>query len=175
MRLSFFERVRALKQEPIASVKMMGMSEGQKVVDIGAGSGYLTIPAALAVGMRGIVYSVEPNPTKSDRIMKRVAGEGLQNVRVLETGAEELQAIPSDSIDFAFSAFSIHHFNDRQVALSEIRRVLKKGGTFYVWDRVPGWIVRHGTRVEELSKFSDGFEKFELLGTRGTVRARFTK
>jgi ubiquinone/menaquinone biosynthesis C-methylase UbiE len=75
----------------------------------------------------------------------------------------------------AFSAFSIHHFNDRQIALSEIRRILKKGGTFYVWDRVPGRIVRYGTKVEELSKLSDGFEKFELLGIRGTVKARFTK
>ena len=175
MRLSFFERVRVLRQEPIASVRMMGVSEGQKVVDIGAGSGYFTIPAALVVGTRGIVYSVEPDSTRSDRIAKRVAGEGLQNVRVLATGAEELQAISSDSIDLAFSTFSIHHFSDRQVALSEIRRILRKGGTFYVWDRKPGRIVKHGTKVEELSKFSDGFEKFELLGTKGAVRARFTK
>lgn len=145
------------------------------MVDVGAGKGYLTIPASIIVGRRGLVYSVEPDPARSRRIRERVASEGIENVRVLTTGAERLEDIPSDSVDLAFSAFSIHHFNDKQAGFAEIRRTLRNGGRFYVWDRAPGTIMRHGTRSEELDGLSGGFVRFELLSAGRTVRARFTK
>ena len=175
MKLTLSERFRALFQEPIAAARAAGIAEGQKVADIGAGLGYFTIPAAIIVGRTGLVYSVEPDPARSRRIRNRVVTERLENVRVLTTGAERLGDIPSGSVDLAFSAFSMHHFNDRQAGLAEIRRILREGGSFYVWDRVPGIIMRHGTRPEELSQLSPGFSKFELLGTGRTARARFTK
>jgi len=153
----------------------MGIAAGQKVVDIGAGQGYFTIPAAIVVGSTGMVYAVEPDPARSNRIRRRIASEGIGNVTVMTVGAEELGGISAGSIDLAFSAFSLHHFNDRKAALSEIKRVLRSGGVFYVWDRVPGRIIRHGTQVEELNSLSDGFAKFELIDAGSTVRARFTK
>jgi len=159
----------------MAAVRKMGVTEGQKVVDVGAGLGYFTVPAATIVGGAGMVYAVEPDPTRSDKIRKRIASEGVKNVSVLTAGAEELGGIPSGSIDLAFSAFSIHHFKDRKAALSEIKRVLRSGGVFYVWDRVPGGIIRHGTRVEELNTLSEGFASFELLDAERTIRARFMK
>jgi len=137
--------------------------------------GYFTIPAAIIVGRTGLVYSVEPDPARSDRIRNRIAAEKLENVRVLTTGAERLGDISSGSVDLAFSAFSMHHFTDRQAGLTEIRRILREGGSFYVWDRVPGRIIRHGTRPEELNQLSSGFSKLELLDTGRTLRARFTK
>jgi len=69
----------------------------------------------------------------------------------------------------------MHHFNDKQAGLAEIRRTLRNGGKFYVWDRVPGAIMKHGTRPEELDGLSGGFARFELLSAGRTVRARFTK
>lgn len=175
MKLTLSERFRALFQEPIATTRAIGIAEGQTVADIGAGLGYFTIPAAIIVGQTGLVYSVEPDPARSDRIRDRVLAEKLENVRVLTTGAEKLGDIPSDSVDLAFSAFSMHHLNDRQAGLAEIKRILREGGNFYVWDRVPGMIVRHGTRPEELDQISPGFSKLELLDTGRTLRARFTK
>lgn len=175
LKLTMVERLRALRQDPTASVRTMGVSEGLKVADIGAGIGYFTVPAALVVGPAGLVYSVEPDAVRSARISKRVAAEGLQNVQVLTTGAEQLGAIATGSLDVAFSAFSFHHFSDRQAALAELRRVLHADGSFYVWDRVPGLLVRHGTRRDELGGLAEGFARFEPLGAGKTVRARFTK
>jgi ubiquinone/menaquinone biosynthesis C-methylase UbiE len=175
MKLTLAERLRSLFQEPYAAAKEIGISEGQNVADIGAGKGYLTIPASTIVGRKGLVYSVEPDPTRSGMIRERAASEGLENVRVLTTGAEHLEEIPSDSVDLAFAAFSMHHFDDKQASLAEIRRILRSGGRFYVWDRVPGIVMKHGTRPEELDRLSGGFTNFELLSTKRTVRARFTK
>ena len=156
-------------------MKKVGIREGQRVADIGAGYGYFTVPAAMIVGESGLVYSVEPDWARSERIRTRVTSEGLHNVRVLNTGAEQLSDIPSDAVDLAFSAFTLHHFHDKNAARSEVRRILRAGGVFYVWDRVPGNIIRHGTRPEQLNEFTEGFSSFELLAGGRSVRARFTK
>lgn len=175
MKLTVSERFRSLFQEPFAAVREMGVAEGLRVADLGAGEGYFTIPAAIAVGSAGFVYSVEPDQRRSDRIRARAAKEGLSNLRVLTSRAEDLGDIPSGEVDLAFSAFTLHHFEDRDAALAEVRRVLRDGGTFYVWDRVPGRVFRWGTRQEELGQVAAGFASFESLGRGRTVRAKFRK
>jgi ubiquinone/menaquinone biosynthesis C-methylase UbiE len=175
MKLTFAELLRSLFQNPYAAAKKIGISEGQTVADIGAGKGYLTLPASTIVGRKGLVYSVEPDSARSRRIRERVASEGMENVRVLTTGVEQLKDILSGSVDLAFSAFSMHHFKSKQAGFAKIKRTLRDGGLFYVWDRVRSTIMRHGTRPEELDQLSGGFAGFELLSAGRTVRARFTK
>jgi ubiquinone/menaquinone biosynthesis C-methylase UbiE len=175
MKLSLSERFRALVQDPAEEVRKMGVSEGMSVADVGAGLGYFTIPSAVIVGQSGVVYSIEPDPRRSARIQERVKSEGLHNVRVLMTGAEHLDAVPAGTVDTAFSAFTLHHFVDREAAFGQVSRLLKAGGTFYIWDRVPGAFVRHGTRAEELKRSLPGFSRFELLSSGRSVRARYTK
>lgn len=173
--MTLTERFRAIFQDPFAAVRTAGVREGQTVADIGAGLGYFTIATAETVGETGLVYAIEPDNARSEKIRRRVAEGKVQNVRVLTTGAEQLGDVQSDSVDLAFSAFSMHHFNDRQVALAEVRRILKVGGSFYMWDRMPGLLIRHGTQPEELNSLSAGFSNLELLSKKGTTRARFTK
>jgi len=175
MKMTITERLRSQFQNPFDAVKKIGVAEGMKVADIGAGQGYLTIPTAEVVGKTGLVYSVEPDPKRSNRIKARVESEGLSNVKVIVAKAESLGDVPSGGVDLAFSAFSIHHFEDRKAALAEVRRILRDGGTFYVWDRVPGRIVRWGTHPEDLRQIADGFKKFEQLETQKAIRAKFTK
>ena len=175
MRLSLTERVRALFQEPFASVRAMGVTEGMTVADIGSGLGYFTIPAALVAGEKGLVYSVEPDPARSGKVEARVRKEELGNVRVITSGAEHMGEVPSGSVDLAFSAFTMLHFEDRGSALGEVRRILREGGTFYLWDRVPGRMMRWGTRPGELAAMGASFSRFEPLSTKKTIRARFTK
>lgn len=145
------------------------------VTDVGARTGYFTIPSAVVVGKNGHVYAVEPDSKRSDRIRQRVAKEGLGNVDVLSTPAENLADIPSGSTDLAFSAFSFHHIANRHAFLAEIRRILRNGGTFYLWDETPGIISKWGTKPEDLDQIANGFTSFEPLETRKTIRARFMK
>ena len=175
MKMSLSERFRSLYQDPFAAVKGMGVSGGLRVADVGAGRGYLTVPAAMVVGSGGLVYSIEPDATKSETIRRRAASESLDNVKVLTTTAERMTEIPPGDVDLAFSVFSAHHFADRETALGEIGRILRDGGLFYVWDRVPNRITKHGTRQDELEAMRSGFSRFESLSTRRTVRGRFTK
>jgi ubiquinone/menaquinone biosynthesis C-methylase UbiE len=173
--MTFSERFRSLYQHPTATTRELGVSEGKRVADVGAGNGYLTIAAASIVGPSGFVYAVEPDSTRSQRVQERSVSGGFKNVRVLTTTAENLKDIPSDDVDLAFSVFSLHHFSDMIAGTAEIRRILHAGGVFYVWDRVPSIIIRHGTRPEELDQLKTGFRTFELLSRGMSLRARFTK
>ena len=169
------ERLRARFQEPVAALRQAGALEGQRIVDLGAGHGFFTVPAAMVVGPSGFVYAVEPDPKRCGVIGRKAASEGLGNVKVLKTGAEHLGEIPTATVDLVFSAFTLHHFVDMQAAMSETLRVLKDGGTFFAWDRVPGMLVRHGTRREDFDKLSSGFSRYDVLSSGRAIKARYTK
>ena len=175
MKMTMVERLRSLFQEPFEAVRRMGVQKGMKVADLGAGQGYFTMPSAVVVGDGGLIFAVEPAPDRSSRIRARAAAEGLKNVRVLATKVENLGEIPSGTVDLAFSAFSFHHFEDRNAALGETTSILRDGGTFYLWDLAPGRVVKWGTSPADLQQISPGFSRFEEMGTGRTVRARFVK
>jgi ubiquinone/menaquinone biosynthesis C-methylase UbiE len=45
--------------------------------------------------------------------------------------------LPDDSVDLAFSTASFHHWQDKEKALREIKRILRLGGRFYLGDIWP--------------------------------------
>ena len=47
------------KEEGVKFLRRIGMKPGQKVLDFGARVGNYTIPAAIVVGERGLVYAVD--------------------------------------------------------------------------------------------------------------------
>jgi FkbM family methyltransferase len=94
MKMSFGEKLRSLFDDPFREVRAFGVEVNRIVADVGAGFGYFTVAAADVVGPRGIVYSVEPDPARNERIVGRAESEGLSNVRVLRTKAEDMNEIP---------------------------------------------------------------------------------
>ena len=68
-------------QQPDRVMDELRISDGAHVADIGAGGGWFTIRLAYRVGPRGIVYAEDIQPEMIDSIQRRVAREGLANVR----------------------------------------------------------------------------------------------
>jgi FkbM family methyltransferase len=60
---------------------------GSTVVDIGANIGYYTLLSARAVGWRGRVIAVEPDPDNAALLRENVRRNRLRNVTVLEAAA----------------------------------------------------------------------------------------
>jgi ubiquinone/menaquinone biosynthesis C-methylase UbiE len=58
----------------------LGIFDGAKVADIGAGGGWFTIRLARRVGPNGRVYAEDVQPQMIELIRRRVAREGLKNV-----------------------------------------------------------------------------------------------
>src|SRR5712691_11584425 len=72
--LSIFEDPkRDEKLQPNRIMEILGIKEGSRVADIGAGSGWFTVRAARRVGNGGIVYAVEINPDFLEHIERRAS------------------------------------------------------------------------------------------------------
>jgi ubiquinone/menaquinone biosynthesis C-methylase UbiE len=145
---SILDAFRRRRSPPAARLAEAGVEKGMKVADLGAGYGFFAIPAAELVGEEGIVYAVEPNPKRAREVSRRAEEDGLRNVKVLVTGAEDLHEIPEASVDLAISMSSFHHFGDTQKALAEIGRAVRPGGRVYIRDMKAGRVFKHGSESE---------------------------
>jgi ubiquinone/menaquinone biosynthesis C-methylase UbiE len=126
----------------------MDLKEGDRVADIGAGTGLFTTRFAERVGPRGWVFAVEIAPRFVERIGKLADRRKLTNISPV-LGAETSVRLPPESIDVAFTCDTYHHFEYPQATLASIRRALRPGGRLIIVDfeRVAGvsreWVLGH--------------------------------
>ena len=85
---------RAVWQKPDQIMDALGIADGAKVADIGAGAGWFTMRLARRVGPNGVVYASDVQREMLDVIRRRVAREGLRNVRLL-LGEDSSLGLPS--------------------------------------------------------------------------------
>ena len=74
---------RADWQQPDEVMDHMGISDGAHVADIGAGGGWFTVRLARRVGTNGVVYAEDIQSLMIETIKRRVAREGLANVKTI--------------------------------------------------------------------------------------------
>jgi ubiquinone/menaquinone biosynthesis C-methylase UbiE len=108
-------------------LKDAGLKPGDKVLEVGCGPGFFTIPAAEIVGDNGVLYAVDVHPRAIERVRKKIEEKGISNVRPLLTNASET-GLADGSIDVAFM-FGLPYIVGGQVkVLAEMHRTLKPGG-----------------------------------------------
>jgi ubiquinone/menaquinone biosynthesis C-methylase UbiE len=96
---------------------------GMRFLDVAAGSGALSIPAA-RLGAR--VLATDQSPVMLERLSARARAEGLDvETRVMDGHALELDA---DSFDLAGSQFGVMLFPDMPKGIKEMARVVRPGG-----------------------------------------------
>jgi ubiquinone/menaquinone biosynthesis C-methylase UbiE len=106
------------------ALDFVGIERGTRVLDVAAGGGALSIPAA----RRGAeVLATDFSPAMVGRLNARAREEGLSNLesRVMDGHRLELE---DDTFDISASQFGIMLFPDRPRALGELARVTKPGG-----------------------------------------------
>lgn len=103
------------------------LQAGQRVLDLGTGTGAVAERAAAIVGPRGQVVGVDISPEMLAQAGQRAAARGLENVAFREGRAE---ALPADdgSFDVVLASLSLMYVIDRAAAAREIARVLRPGG-----------------------------------------------
>ncbi|RMF76104.1 MAG: methyltransferase domain-containing protein [Planctomycetota bacterium] len=126
----------------------LGLSPGDSVADIGAGTGFYSILFGQAVGPGGKVYAVDIAPEFIEHIRKRAAAAGLKNITPVVCKEDSVE-LPPDSVDVAFICDTYHHFEYPRSTLASLRRALRAGGEVVVIDfiRKPGvsreWVLNH--------------------------------
>ncbi|MCR1785040.1 class I SAM-dependent methyltransferase [Nocardioides carbamazepini] len=126
---------------PREAVAWLTGAEPLAVLELGAGTGKLT---EHLVALGHDVHATDPDPRMLDRL-----GTRLPELRVSQTAAEEIPAADA-TYDLVVVADADMWF-DADKALSEIARVLKRGGTFAVVrnvrdERIP-WVRRLGNLI----------------------------
>lgn len=110
------------------------LQPGQRVLDLGTGTGAAAEKAAAAVGPDGSVVAIDVSPEMVALARRRAERSGSRAFDVLEGKAEAIPA-EDDDFDAVLASLSLMYAVDRAVAAQEIARVLRKGGRFVaaVW------------------------------------------
>ena len=98
---------------------------GQRVLDIAAGRGAVTAPAALAVGSQGAVLAIDNAPA-----MLRALAADHRKAPQLATCVMDAHrlAVPDAHFDVVTCGFAFHFLDDPRQAITEAHRVLRPGG-----------------------------------------------
>jgi len=130
------ETVYGLFVNPTSNLSIAGLKPGQKVLEVGCGPGFFTIPAARIVGDAGHVYAMDVNPVAVEHVRRKIERQGIKNVEVTHADASET-GLAGESIDVAFLFAVIHAFHDVGEVMEEMHRVLKTNGTLSIQSRWP--------------------------------------
>ena len=108
-------------------LRRAGLRPGMRFLDVAAGSGALSIPAA-RLGAR--VLATDLSPAMLELLERRARDEGLSiETRVMDGHRLELD---DDSFDMAGSQFGVMLFPDMPKGIAEMARVVRPGGRVLV-------------------------------------------
>ena len=104
-----------------------GIAPGMRFLDVAAGSGALSLPAAR---LGALVTATDITPAMIERLDERARREGLDiETRVMDGHALELD---DDRFDIAGSQYGVMLFPDLPRALREMKRVTAPGGRVFL-------------------------------------------
>lgn len=177
---------REIYTERAAITALLGLKPGQRVADIGAGTGLFTFPFAELVGPKGKVYAVDIAPAFVERIGATAIERKLPQVEGVVCAEDDVR-LPARSIDIAFVCDTYHHFEYPVRTLASLHRALRSGGELVVIDfhRIEGvsrdWCIQHvraGQEVFAAEIMAAGFEpvaQVQVPGLKENYVLRFRK
>ena len=152
-RLVSGERHQMMPPEPI--LRAAGIATGHMVVDLGAGPGFFTVPAARLVGSGGRVYAADVAPSMLEVCQRRAAEADITWIETVHS--EELHVPLPDAIaDRVVIAFVLHEADDPAALLREAARLLRPNGEVAVVEAhkvegTPGPPMEHRIGEDEVA------------------------
>jgi SAM-dependent methyltransferase len=114
-------------RRPLATaLDRLGLREGWRCVDVGAGGGDVTVALARIVGRDGRVYAVDSDPQARDAVARAAADAAQAQVIALTQAGEDL-TLP-EPVDLAYCRFVLLHVRDPVVVLKRMGGAVRPGG-----------------------------------------------
>lgn len=118
-------------------IELAQVKPGDKLLDVGCGTGNLTLTASRYAGAAGSACGIDPSPEMIQAARKKAERRGVEvDFRV---GLIERIAYPEGTFDVIVSRLVIHHLPEdlKRKGFAEVFRVLRPGGLFLLADFHP--------------------------------------
>lgn len=132
------ERVRKLQVDRV--VETLEVKPGQRVADLGAGSGLFARPLARRVAPDGVVYAVDIDPDLLNHVKETAREQNISNIRTVLAGEYDPR-IP-EKVDLVLISDTLHHIKDQQTYLRDLTRYLAVDARVAVIDFLDEWPAR---------------------------------
>jgi ubiquinone/menaquinone biosynthesis C-methylase UbiE len=126
-------------QKPDRVMDTLGIGDGSKVADIGAGGGYFTVRLARRVGPNGIVWANDVQAVMLEAIKRRMAKENQHNVQYAH-GSQVDPMLPAGTLDAVLILETFQEIKSAGSAagalefLRNVRAALREGGRVGIVD-----------------------------------------
>ncbi len=160
--------LRKLYQDP---QKILGkhVKRGMKVLEVGPGMGFFSIPMARMVGKEGKIICVDVQDKMLLRLRKRAHRKRLDHI--IETWQCPLSSLAvadqNGTIDFALAFAVVHEIPDQENLLKEIHDALKHNGILFIAEP-RGHVIREAFDKLILLAQRKGFSIAEMPDVRGS-------
>ena len=123
-------------QQPDRVMEVLAFRTGERVADVGAGSGYFTRRISRAVGPGGAVWAVDIRAEILAVLEARARRDGLTNVRLQQVQPDDPR-LPAGGIDTILMVDTLHYVKARGDYAKRLRAALAPGGRVVIIDFVP--------------------------------------
>ena len=152
-------------------MRLLNLKPGERVVDVGAGTGFYSLLMSDAVGDDGWVYAVDISPKFIEHLANLFDEREKTNVTTVMCDSDSV-CLPPHCVEVALICDVYHHFEHPEQTMKSIFDAMTDGGRLVVIDfeRIPGvsrdWILGHvragkQTFIDEIQSVG-----FELSGER---------
>jgi ubiquinone/menaquinone biosynthesis C-methylase UbiE len=128
--------------DPEKNIAQLSLGEGNYVADFGSGSGFYSFAAAEAVGSTGRVYALDIQKDLLQKVKKEALARHLANIEIIWSDLDHVggSKLRESSMDAVVLANILFQLENKDNAIQEIKRILKKGGRVLVID----WLSSFG-------------------------------
>ena len=154
-----------LFSHPQTNLLQMGLLEGMKVADFGAGSGHYALALSRIVGESGHVYAIDIQNDVLIHLQGTVLQHGIKNVDTICADIEKHGGtkLRSSVVDAVVLSNVLFQADDKHAVVKEIKRVLMPGGKVLVSD----WAGSYGGIGPAKEQVVTEHEAEELFITAG--------
>ena len=100
---------------------------GERVIDIGCGSGTTVLELAARVGPTGYVVGADVSKPSVEKARERIAVAGVHQAEIMLCDVST-HIFPANSFDLVFSRFGVMFFTDPVATFAKIRKAMKSDG-----------------------------------------------
>lgn len=122
--------------DPATNLAKLVLTDGMKVADIGAGSGFYTLLAAKQVGSSGRIYALDVQKDLLERLRSTGIAQGFRNIEVIWGNAEKIGGtkMREELVDRVIVSNILFQIEKPDEFALEIKRITKHGGKVLIVD-----------------------------------------